>query len=955
MAIDRQLCAGCPIDGVHTPVEPTGDENARFLIVTDTPSAAGAKEKRLLPGSQMSVIARGMEDIGFSREDFRFMAACSCPYNPDQYTTRTKRDVHKHCRQHLVQEIGYLNPETILPLGADATSQVFGRATKITKVRGLPNDSEEFKTPVFPLMSPMLVVRYPQNIPLFNADIQSFDRFVNSNFDASLSTTIEHGTYTTVTDLQFLIDADPELVSFDTEATGLRWYKQGPDVRTYNPKLHKGKSTFSPRFQILTMQFTIKPGESFVLPWDHPECPIPESMKPKLRNQIRKLLCDPKRIVIGQNPKFDAVALWKKEGIRFRIGGDTLMLASELDENATEKNLDVLTKIHAPEMAGYADKFNATHDKSRMWEVPFNDIRGYGGGDTDAAMRVYLVQEELAARDEGIWSHYINVALPGLNALAGMETRGMLIDSDNELAKFQAFMKIEVARQYQSLVAQIPREIKREHLENPKMKGKKAEEILAFSRKELVKDILFRHRSGFRLRPKVFTKSTAKLPDALKEPSTSSKDHLPFFFDTCPFTFELAEYVKDERLLNTSVIGFQKKYVVNDMVRPTYSLARAVTGRTNSEDPNGQNYPKRSVKAKAYRKMFKAPEGYYVVECDLSQAELRVAACMARDPTMIQIYRDGGDIHRATAAIVMGISDAEFELLPKATQKDARQKAKAVNFGFIFGMGWRKFIIYAKTQYNVVFTESEAKRVRDGWFRKYRRLGPWHEAVREFAMQHKFVRSFSGRVRHLPMVDSVEEWIQQEACRQGINSPVQGFSSDLGIMALGRMDEEIDPSALQIVGFVHDAIIAYVKKEHLDWGMKTIKRYMQTNPLKQWFGVELPVPIIADCSFGVTLGDIIEVEHFKLDEPFDFTSLKDKEGNPLIEVPPQKIPKNNGRLTRSQYTLHTDLESEEKVMRLGRTPPPSAPAPERKISRSAPVGAQKTRYSRTPLKLTLSR
>lgn len=953
MAIDTNKCEGCPIDGKYKPVEPIGAENARFLLVTDVPSAAGAREGRLLPGAQLSVIARGMESLGFEREDFRIMANCNCPYNPDHYQTKVKTAIHKHCRAHLVEEIEYLQPEVIIPLGADAATAALNRKVKITKVRGLPNTSDEFNLPVFPLMSPMLVTRYPQNQPIFDADIASFGRFVNSGFDAAASTTVEHGSYTFVDDLQFLIDLDPELLSFDTEATGLRWYQRGVDVRTYKPEIHKGNPAFKPRFQILTMQFTTQAGEAFVLPWDHPERPIPESMKPKLRNQLRKLLCKPERIVLGQNPKFDAVALWMTEGIRFRIGGDTLMLAAELDENATEKNLDILTKIHAPEMAGYADSFNATYDKSRMWEVPIDAIRGYGGGDTDAAMRVYLVQEEMAAADDGIWAHYTNVVLPGLNALAGLECRGMHIDSDNELAKFQAFMEVEVARQYQSLLSQVPRTIKREHLTNPKLKDKAPQDILSFGRSAFVKDLLFTHKDGFRLTPKVFTKGTANLPDPkMREPSISSKDHLPYFFDSCEFTMELAEYVKDSRLLTTSVVGFKNKYVVENMVRPTYSLAKAVTGRTNSEDPNGQNYPKRSKKAKAYRKMFKAPEGCYVIEVDLSQAELRVAACMANDPVMIKIYQDGGDIHKTTAAIVMGLSDAAFELLDSTIKKDARQKAKAVNFGFIFGMGWRKFIVYAKTQYNVVFSEDEAKRVREGFFRKYHRLSPWHQAVRDFAMRHKFVRSFSGRVRHLPMVDSAEEWIQQEATRQGINSPVQGFSSDLGIMALGRMDEEVDPKYLEVVGFVHDAIIAYVRKEYLDWGMKTLKGYMQSNPIEEWFGVRLQVPIVADCSFGVTLGDIIEVEHFSLDAPYDYTTLVDKEGNSLISVPPQKIPPNNGRLTRSQYTLPSDLESEERAVRISRTPPPPPPPKRHTRTVAKPVVAPK-RYTRTKVAVTL--
>ena len=313
---------------------------------------------------------------------------------------------------------------------------------------------------------------------------------------------------------------------------------------------------------------------------------------------------------------------------------------------------------------------------------------------------------------------------------------------------------------------------------------------------------------------------------------------------------------------------------------------------------------------------------------------------------------------------VLGMTIEQFRQLPKAEQKLARTKAKSVNFGFLYGMGWRNFIVFAKTQYNVEFTEAEAKAIRAGFFKKYNRLPAWHERMRAFAMEHKFVRSLSGRIRHLPMVDSAEEYIQQEAMRQAINSPVQEFGSSLGVMALGRMEEEIDPEYLQIVGFIHDAIVVYIKKEYLDWGLKTVKGFMESNPIGEWFGSEMLCPIVADAGFGTNLGEIHELEGFSLDQPFDYGSLRDKEGNLLIEVPPQQTPPNNGRLTRSPFTLDTDLEPEEirpatrRVMRsLSRAPDPAPRRPARIVrtppTQAAPAAhapAAVKRYTRTPVR-----
>lgn len=916
MPIDYSICEGCPIDGQYEPMEPNGHPDAPYLIVTDKPSTNCAKMGEALAPGYNRMLMKHLANEGFVQDDFRYVPMVRCAYDSNMHPNKEKKAINQHCRPHLEDYIEETKPQAIMTLGADATSQVFGKPTKITKVKGLGNDSLEFGVPVFPVQHPSLACKYVQNEPILAADLASFGRLVDAGMDIAVADTFTTGEYTEVDDLQFLIDQDPELISFDTEATGLRWYAKGVDVRTYKANLHKGMPWFKPRFQILTMQFTTEAGKAYVLTWDHPDKPIAENLKPKLRNQIRKLLCHPKRIVVGQNVKFDQVALWKTEGIRFRIGGDTQMLAAIHDENLPEKNLDVLTKLFVPEMAGYADRFNATVDKSRMWESPLTEIVQYGGGDTDAAYRLYEVLEDLVAEDEGNWNHYCRVSIPGLNAFGGIETTGMYVDDEHALPEFQAYMTHEVAQQKASLLAQVPKQIKRDHLAIPRMKNKPASEVLSFTRQEFLKDILFLHPAGFRLVPRVFTKTTEKLPDHLKEPSTSSKDHLPYFFEEEPFTFELAQYVKDERLLSTNVVGFQEKFVVEGKVRPAYSLAKTVTRRTSSQDPNGQNFPKRGEKAKKYQKIFNAPPGYYVISRDLSQAELRIAGEMARDPVITKIYQDDGDIHISTACIVMNISEERFFQLPKAEQKDGRQKAKAVNFGFIYGMGWRKFIGYAKTQYGVTFTEGEAKRIRNAYFSKYKGLKRWHDSTKELVMARGYVRSISGLVRHLPQVASNEEYVQQEAVRQAINSPVQEFGSTLGVIALGRMHEEIDPQYLEIIGFIHDAIYAYVKCEYLEWGLKVLGYYMESTPIQEWFNYTMRIPIKSDPSFGLNMGDVFELEDFPRDATkYDWKHkcLQNKEGVLQIAVPPQKTPPNDGRLIGSPYTLHTDLEDENVV------------------------------------------
>ena len=185
---------------------------------------------------------------------------------------------------------------------------------------------------------------------------------------------------------------------------------------------------------------------------------------------------------------------------------------------------------------------------------------------------------------------------------------------------------------------------------------------------------------------------------ALSNPNAcvSGKNHLAYFKEDHPFVAGIMEYIKNEKLLGTyvgnegdedgeGIKGFYKYIYVDpktgrSYIRPTYFLHRAVTGRTTSADPNGQNFPKRGELAKKYREIFVAPPGYVLLEVDFSQIELRIAAIMANEPTMLRLYREGADIHAATAAAVMGISLEDFNKLPKETRDHKRFQAKAVNF-----------------------------------------------------------------------------------------------------------------------------------------------------------------------------------------------------------------------------------------------------------------------------------
>lgn len=891
--MENRHCEGCPLEGVTVPAPLSRQQMARFVVVTDTPSGHNVEEGRLLSRNAASMFGRCMTEVGFAREDFVFIPQVRCPHLVDQFTTKEVKSIRDHCRPYMAEFISRVEPEAVIPLGNNAARQVLSKAVKITNVRGICERSKEFNARIFPMLSPGMVLMYPQHAPTFATDCKALSELADVGYNLAVRSGNMLGDYEIIEDLEFLIEKQAKVLFFDTENTGLSHFYKGADkVRDYDSDA--GGLRFDPSAAVLTMQFCIRPGKAYMLVWDHPQAPIPMRRKPKIKEQLHRLLNNPRTKVVGQNAKYDRVYVESVIGVGYPIGDDTLMLATLLDENSISRGQDMLVRQYVPEMAGYADHFNATVDKSRMWEVPLSKLIDYGCGDVDSGLRLYRALRNIVRQDRRLWGHNRHVAIPGINAFSLIEQRGMEVDQE-ALDAFELVMDAEVTRQYDSLIQQVPRSIKRKHLELVAAKKGKVAEALKFSRADFTRDILFLHKDGFRLKPKVFTPKTAKLPPDKRIPSTSSKDHLPYFFDACPFTVEFSSYVKNERLLNTSIRGFKTKYIVDGKVRPTYSLTKTVTGRTSSENPNGQNIPKRGPLATAYRRSFVAPPGFLVLEADLSQAELRIAADMANEPTMLRVYREGGDIHKETALIVLGMTMGRFVELAKEEQKSARQKAKAVNFGFIYGMWWRKFIGYAKTQYNVEFTDEEAQRIREAFFRKYAGLEAWHNKQKREAQQTGQVRSYSGRIRHLPMIYSDDELIQQEAGRQAVNSPVQEFASTLGVMAIGRLSKEIDPQYLAPIAFVHDAIYCYVREEYLEWGAKTLKWYMESNDIEGCFGVRMKCPIVADVSFGKNFGDTFEMEGLTLDEPYDFSRFMLPEGEgPRIHIPRQREPVNLG-------------------------------------------------------------
>jgi DNA polymerase-1 len=187
--------------------------------------------------------------------------------------------------------------------------------------------------------------------------------------------------------------------------------------------------------------------------------------------------------------------------------------------------------------------------------------------------------------------------------------------------------------------------------------------------------------------------------------------------------------------------------------------------------------------------------------------------------------------------------------------KEERKKAKAVNFGFLYGMGYSKFVDYARDSFDADVSEAEAKLFRNRFFETFTKLHSWHERQRRLVRQYERVQSSIGRIRHLPDVGSQDKEVRAEAERQAINSPVQSLASDMMLLALVMLHEQMPPDEARIVGTVHDSILFEVKDEHVGYWLGRIKDTMEHLPLQKKFGVGLTVPIQVDISVGKRWGE----------------------------------------------------------------------------------------------------
>lgn len=296
----------------------------------------------------------------------------------------------------------------------------------------------------------------------------------------------------------------------------------------------------------------------------------------------------------------------------------------------------------------------------------------------------------------------------------------------------------------------------------------------------------------------------------------------------------LLEYKRISKLI--TFIESWEDLQVDGKIYPSFNIT-ARTGRTTCNSPNLQQCPQDSY----VRNLIEARPGWKLAEIDYSQLELRVASWLSGDVNMQHAYQSGSDLHSKTTELLFG----DTSNLSHDEQKRKRTQSKSANFGFLYGMVAKTFIAYAKG-YGLDLTQEDSEKIRADFFNAYPRLLVWHEECKEFARQHGYIESPIGRKRWFDNINSYDFKKRSADERQAINSPVQGFGSDLCTSALAEIvfSEELDHTRFNVLGSVHDAILFEIKDDYVEELIPKLKSIMENPSIVE--GLDVPIPLVAD-------------------------------------------------------------------------------------------------------------
>ena len=603
------------------------------------------------------------------------------------------------------------------------------------------------------------------------------DELKNAKFESIKTTQYEYKLVENEEELRQLCDffITKKSVSIDTETT----------------------STDAISAELVGLSFSVEEKKAFYVA-------VPANYEEALKIvQIFKPLYESDKIMkIGQNIKYDYEVL-TRYGVTLQGKMFDTMIAHYLIQPELHHNMDYMAEtllgyqtIHIEELLGPKGK-----KQKNMRDLSPADIYEYAAEDADITLRLKNVLEP-RLKELGVEELFWNIEMPLVRVLADMELNGVCLDTE----ALQDTSKIFTER-----MKQYEQEIYKE-----------AGEEFNISSPKQVGDILF---------------GKLQIMDKPKKTKTgqyvTSEEVLQSLESKSPIVRNILNYRGMKKLLSTYIDALPK--LINPRtghIHTSFNQALTATGRLSSSDPNLQNIPVRTDDGKEIRKCFIPEDGCLFFSADYSQIELRIMAHLSEDENMMEAFREGHDIHRATAAKIWHVD------IDKVTDAQ-RKKAKQANFGIIYGI-----TTYGLAQ-RMDIPNGEAKELIEGYFRTFPKVQAYMEHAKEVARAKGYAETLFHRRRYLADINSRNATVRGFAERNAINAPIQGTEADIIKVAMVRIWERFKKEGIhsKMILQVHDELNFSVFPEEREQVESIVIEEMQN-------AYPLNVPLIADAGWG---------------------------------------------------------------------------------------------------------